>query len=85
MLLQKFIDEAWSRLGSGGEQIPLGLGKDVFNGLELKRQEAYRQKTEELPGSQKQFLRQAEAEVSWDSHDWYITVFLSIVYFPTSF
>lgn len=41
--------------------------------------------TEKLPDLQKQFLRQAEAEVSWDSHDWYITVFLSIVYFPTSF
>lgn len=26
MLLHKFSDEAWSRLESGGDQIPLGSG-----------------------------------------------------------
>lgn len=57
MPLQEFIDEAWDQLENGDEQIPVGSAKDVFNGFELKRQEAYRQMTEMLSGLLKQFLR----------------------------
>lgn len=57
MPLQEFIDEVWSRLESGEEQIPVGSAKDIFNAFELKRQELYQQMTAMLSGLLKQFLR----------------------------
>ena len=46
MPLQEFIDEAWSQLSEGADQIPVGSAKEVFNAFELKRQELYHQMTE---------------------------------------
>ncbi|KAJ5440019.1 uncharacterized protein N7458_011017 [Penicillium daleae] len=55
--LQEFIDEVWTRLSEGEDQIAVGSAKDIFNQFEIKRQEIYQQMTEMLSGLIKQFLR----------------------------
>ncbi|KAL4888774.1 hypothetical protein BDV59DRAFT_205767 [Aspergillus ambiguus] len=57
MPLQEFMDEVWSRLNQGEEQIPVGSAKDIFEAIEVKRQQMYQQMTEMLSGLLKQFLR----------------------------
>lgn len=57
MPLQEFVDEVWTRLSNGEDQIPVGSAKDIFEAFEVKRQELYQQMTEMLSGLLKQFLR----------------------------
>lgn len=57
MPLQEFVDEVWTRLSNGEDQIPVGSAKDIFEAFEVKRQEMYQQMTEMLSGLLKQFLR----------------------------
>ncbi|KAL5356581.1 hypothetical protein BJX96DRAFT_171744 [Aspergillus floccosus] len=57
MPLQDFMDEVWSGLTRGEEQISVGSAKDVFEAFEVKRQQLYQQMTEMLSGLLKQFLR----------------------------
>ncbi|KAJ5108367.1 hypothetical protein N7456_005042 [Penicillium angulare] len=57
MPLQEFIDEVWSRLSNGEDQIAVGSANDIFNAFEIKRQEMYKQMTDMLTGLIKQFLR----------------------------
>lgn len=57
MPLQEFVDEVWTRLSNGEDQIPVGSAKDIFEAFEVKRQEMYQQMTELLSGLLKQFLR----------------------------
>ncbi|KAJ6093454.1 hypothetical protein N7486_008743 [Penicillium sp. IBT 16267x] len=57
MPLQEFVDEVWTRLSNGEDQIPVGSAKDIFEAFEVKRQELYQQMTELLSGLLKQFLR----------------------------
>ncbi|KAJ5684208.1 uncharacterized protein N7477_000553 [Penicillium maclennaniae] len=57
MPLQQFVDETWTKLSSGEDQIPVGSAKEVFDAFEIKRQEAYQSMTEMLSGLLKQFLR----------------------------
>lgn len=55
--LLEFIDEVWTQLFDGEDQIAVGSAKDIFNHFEIKRQEIYQQMTEMLSGLLKQFLR----------------------------
>ena len=57
MPLQEFVDEVWTRLSSGEDQIAVGSASDLFNAIEPKRQELYQQMTEMLSAVLKQFLR----------------------------
>ncbi|KAJ5925522.1 hypothetical protein N7454_008161 [Penicillium verhagenii] len=57
MPLQEFVNEVWSRLSAGEDQIPVGSAQDIFNAFEVKRQELYQQMTELLSGLLKKFLR----------------------------
>ncbi|KAJ5916127.1 hypothetical protein N7504_000142 [Penicillium tannophilum] len=57
MPLQQFVDEVWTRLSNGEDQIPVGSAKDIFEAFEVKRQEMYQQMTELLSELLKQFLR----------------------------
>ncbi|KAJ5634647.1 hypothetical protein N7528_002489 [Penicillium herquei] len=57
MPLQEFIDEVWTRVSNGEDQIAVGSAKDIYEAFELKRQEMYHQMTEMLSGLIKQFLR----------------------------
>lgn len=57
MPLQEFIDEVWTRLSNGEDQIPVGSAQDIFNAFEIKRQDLYHQMTEVLSKLLKRFLR----------------------------
>ncbi|RAL10255.1 putative short-chain dehydrogenase/oxidoreductase, partial [Aspergillus homomorphus CBS 101889] len=57
MPLQEFVDEVWTRLTRGEEQIPVGSAQEIFEAFEVKRQELYKGMTEMLAGLLKQFLR----------------------------
>lgn len=57
MPLQEFIDEVWTRLSKGEEQIPVGSAQEIFNAFEVKRQDMYQQMTEMLSGLLRRFLR----------------------------
>lgn len=41
MPLDEFMDEAYSGLVNGKDQIPVGMSKRSFDGFEVKRQEAF--------------------------------------------
>ncbi|KAJ6028725.1 hypothetical protein N7540_004301 [Penicillium herquei] len=57
MPLQEFVDEVWTRLSNGEDQVAVGSANDILQAFELKRQEVYHQMTEMLSGLLKQFLR----------------------------
>ncbi|KAJ5724517.1 hypothetical protein N7493_006245 [Penicillium malachiteum] len=57
MPLQEFVDEVWTCVSNGEDQIAIGSAKDIYEAFELKRQELYQAMTEMLSDVLKQFLR----------------------------
>lgn len=57
MPLQEFIDEVWRQLCCGEEQVAVGSAREIFEAVEVKRQEVYYQMTEMLSKILRQFLR----------------------------
>lgn len=57
MPLQEFIEETWTQLCAGEDQIAVGSAKEIFDAIEPKRYEIYDNMTQLLTGLIKQFLK----------------------------
>ena len=50
MPLDQFTDEAYEGLAAGKDQVPVGMGKAMFDKFELKRQEEFKEFNKMMAG-----------------------------------